>query len=61
MGVVMLLFTLYIGKVQITPEYYGVFLESTRTAFVIFAILCFLGIFASMARGEGGKARQDNS
>jgi MFS family permease len=60
MGVVMLLFTLYIGKVQITPEYYGVFIQSTRTAFIIFAVLCFLGIFASMARGGGSEAHQEN-
>jgi EmrB/QacA subfamily drug resistance transporter len=50
MGVVMILFSLYIGGVQITPEYYGAFLVSIKTAFIISAILCFLGIFASMIR-----------
>ena len=48
MGVVMILFTLYIGGVQITPEYYGSFLLSVKTAFTISAILCFFGIFASV-------------
>jgi MFS family permease len=52
MGMALLLFALYIGRVQITPEYYSLFLESMRTAFIIMATLCFGGIFASMARGK---------
>ena len=52
MGVAMLLFTMYIGRVQITPEYYPLFQQSAKTAFIIFAVLCFAGIFASLARGK---------
>ena len=52
MGIAMLMFTLYIGRVQITPEYYPLFQQSMNTAFIIFAILCFGGIFASLARGK---------
>jgi len=52
LGVVLLLFSLYIGQVQITPEYHLLFLKSTKTAFTIFAILCFCGIFASLSRGK---------
>jgi len=52
MGMAMLLFTLYIGRVQITPEYYSLFLRSVNVAFVIFAALCFAGTFASLARGK---------
>jgi EmrB/QacA subfamily drug resistance transporter len=52
MGVAMLLFSVYIGRVQITPEYYNAFLTSVRVAFIIFACLCFGGIFASLARGR---------
>jgi len=52
MGVAMLMFALYIGRVQITPEYYPLFQESMKTSFIIFAILCFGGIFASLARGK---------
>ncbi len=52
LGIAMLLFALFIGHVRITPEYYLLFLESTRTAFIIFAALCFGGIFASLARGK---------
>ena len=52
MGMAMLLFALYIGRVQITPEYYSLFLRSVNVAFVIFAALCFAGTFASLARGK---------
>jgi len=52
MGIAMLTFAVYIGKVQITPQYYPLFLTSIKTAFIIFAVLCFGGIFASLARGK---------
>jgi EmrB/QacA subfamily drug resistance transporter len=52
MGVVLLLFALYIGRVQITPEYYPLFLKSMKIVFSISAALCFAGIFASIARGR---------
>jgi hypothetical protein len=52
LAVTLLLFALYIGRVQITPEYYPTFLTSMRTAFIIAAALCFAGIFASIARGR---------
>ncbi|MBN1191415.1 MAG: MFS transporter [Dehalococcoidales bacterium] len=52
LGVAMLLFALFIGKVQITPLYYPDFLYSTRVAFIIAAALCFTGIFASAVRGK---------
>ncbi len=52
MGITMLLFTLYLGHVQITPELYPLFLRSVHAAFIIFAGLCFGGIFASLARGK---------
>jgi len=48
----MVLFSVYIGRVEITPEYYPVFVRSLKIAFVIFAALCFGGIFASLARGK---------
>jgi EmrB/QacA subfamily drug resistance transporter len=52
MGMTLLLFALYIGRVQITPENYQLFLKSMKTAFTISALLCFAGIFASIARGR---------
>jgi EmrB/QacA subfamily drug resistance transporter len=52
MGIAMLIFAIYIGRVEITPEYYPAFLAGMKIAFVIFAALCFVGIFASLARGR---------
>jgi EmrB/QacA subfamily drug resistance transporter len=52
MGVTLFLFALYIGGKTITPEYYPVFLKCMKIAFMISASLCFLGIFASIARGR---------
>ncbi len=51
-GIATLLFALYIGRVEITPALYPQFLSSAKTAFVIFAVLCVAGIFASLARGD---------
>jgi EmrB/QacA subfamily drug resistance transporter len=52
MGIAMLLFSLYIGRVEITAPYYPLFLKSTRIAFTIFTALCSAGIAASLARGK---------
>jgi len=52
MGMVMLIFGIYIGHVQITPQYYAAFIHSVNTIFIIFAILCLAGVFASLARGR---------
>jgi EmrB/QacA subfamily drug resistance transporter len=52
MGIVMLVFSVYMGRVQITPEYYPVFLRAMKVAFIIFASLCFVSIFASLVRGK---------
>jgi EmrB/QacA subfamily drug resistance transporter len=52
MGLVMLIFGVYIGHVQITPQYFAAFVTSVNTIFIIFAVLCFGGIFASLARGR---------
>jgi len=52
MGTALLIFSIYLGKVQITPETYPVFLRCIKLAFVFFTILCFGGVFASLARGN---------
>jgi EmrB/QacA subfamily drug resistance transporter len=52
MGIATTVFTLYLGRVQITPEYFPAFLSGTRVAFIIFGVLCFGGIFASFVRGR---------
>jgi len=58
MSLAMVIFAIYIGRVEITPDTYSSLIESSRIAFAIFSVLCFIGIFASLARGElrGGSA-----
>jgi len=51
-GVATVIFAVVIGRVQITPLYYPAFLASVKIAFSIFAVACFAGIFASLARGK---------
>ena len=58
MGISLLLFAVFIGRVQITPEYYPLFLKSMKAAFIIMSVLCFLGIFASIARGKTRKTKE---
>jgi len=52
MGMILLLFALFIGSSQITQDYYPLFLHSMKIAFIISAVLCFSGIFISAARGK---------
>ena len=52
MGIAILLFALYIGHAEITPDYYSAFLRSMRSAFVFFGVLCAVGVLASLARGK---------
>ena len=52
MGIAMMLFSLLIGRVEITPAYYPRFIESLHYAFVLFTILCIFGIAASLMRGR---------
>ncbi|MCX6143343.1 MAG: MFS transporter [Ignavibacteriales bacterium] len=58
MGIVMLIFAVAIGNVQITPEYYPMFLQSMQISFVVFSALCVFGVFASLARGKVREDRQ---
>jgi len=52
MGVIMMIFSIIIGKAQITPELYPNFLKSAKIALTIMGTLCFIGIFSSLARGK---------
>lgn len=52
LGMALLLFSVIIGPAQITPPYYPAFLTAAKLVFAISAVLCALGIFASLARGK---------
>ncbi len=49
MGIVMILFAVFIGDVQITPQNYPAFLVSQRISFIVFAGICFISIFLQLA------------
>ena len=51
-GTAMLVFSRYIGEAQITAQNHPAFLVSVKVIFVIFALLCLAGVFASLARGR---------
>lgn len=52
LGTVMVLFSLFIGPRPIEPTVYPHFLRSAHVGFMVFALLCSLGVAASLARGR---------
>ena len=52
MGLALLIISIFIGKSKIIPENHPALLNGIGIAFVLFTILCFAGIFASLARGK---------
>lgn len=50
MAIATMLINLFVGNHQISSENIPIFIKSVRIAFICFACLCFLGIFASLAR-----------
>jgi EmrB/QacA subfamily drug resistance transporter len=61
MGIAMIIIALIVGRKEITPGTYLAFLSSARICFVIFAVLCFAGIFASMARNNSNTRSNQGS
>lgn len=52
MGISLMVFSVFAGNQQISADTYHRFLPATRVAFAVFALLCLLGVFASLARGR---------
>jgi MFS family permease len=52
MGIATMVLNVFIGTAKINPGNHHLFIQSTKTIFVLFSILCFLGVFASLARGN---------
>ena len=61
MGIAMMLLALYIGAEKISPSTYNGLMRSMKTGFVIFSMLCILGIFASLARNKRTKKKEESS
>lgn len=51
MAITMVIFSLFLGREEISPSNYGMFLESIYVSFLIFTFLCVVGIFFSLSRG----------
>ena len=58
MGIATVVFSIFIGRNQITPEHFPALIKSISVAFVISALLCFGGIFASLVRGKLREGQQ---
>lgn len=58
MGITSLVMVFYMGNVQISRSNYPNFLISIKVTFIILTILCFFGIFASIARGKINKIEE---
>ncbi len=52
MGVVMTVFSIYVGRAQVVTANHDAFLAAVRTAFLVFGLLCSGGILASLVRGK---------
>jgi EmrB/QacA subfamily drug resistance transporter len=52
MSIAAVALTACVGKAPITPALHGAFIASVKVSFVVFGVLCTLGIFASLARGK---------
>jgi len=48
LGIMLYIFTIYLGNVQITESNFQIFLLSLKTAFIVFAILSGVGIIISI-------------
>ncbi|MCK4274237.1 MAG: MFS transporter [Dehalococcoidales bacterium] len=56
MGIMMIIFSLYIGQAEITPQYYPQFLTSIRTGFIIFTVFSIFGLFCQLVARNAGRA-----
>ena len=52
MAVALMLLALYMGQAKIDPANYPQLMSAMKSAFIIFSILCFAGIFACLARNK---------
>jgi MFS family permease len=57
LGIASIFISLYLGQNAISHDMADEFMQSYKLAFGVFAVMCFVGVFASLARG---KVRQRN-
>jgi len=52
MAIALMLLALYMGQEKINPGNYAQLMNSMKSGFIVFSVLCFAGIFASLARNK---------
>jgi EmrB/QacA subfamily drug resistance transporter len=58
MGTIMILFSLYIGRAEITAEFHPQFLASMRTGFIISAALSVLGLASQLVARSAARSQR---
>jgi hypothetical protein len=61
MAVVMMIFSLIMGKVEVTPGVYPLLLTSVQRVFLVLLFMSVFGIFAGLARGGIRKRSSQHS
>lgn len=61
MGIAMMALSLHVGNNRIVPELYPEFMQSMRITFIVFALLCLIGTFASSFRAKSKGNPADTS
>ena len=61
MCICMLIMTNFIGQVHLGPEHAALLIQMSHITFLIFAVMCFGGIVASMARGRTQSPHPDRN
>jgi len=52
LGILLIIFTIYLGRVEINPSNFGIFLDSLRMAFTVFAIISGVALVFSVLVGN---------
>jgi len=52
MAIALMLLALYMGQEKISPANYPQLMNSMKSAFIVFSVLCLAGVFASLARNK---------
>ncbi|MBN1166244.1 MAG: MFS transporter [Methanospirillaceae archaeon] len=56
MGIVMMVFAVIIGPIELVPDSEDAFIKSLHYIFILFTILCIIGIYASFQRIQKGSS-----
>jgi EmrB/QacA subfamily drug resistance transporter len=57
MGIATLILQIFVGNEPISDQYAPDFMISMKTTFIAFAVLCILGVYASLARGKTAREK----